>query len=70
MTLKKLVGLRMTEADHKSLKEASSKLGCTQSELVRAAVCLAGTSDLTQELFLRAVAEAKLKDKYPTIMGR
>lgn len=69
MTMKKLVGLRLTEADHQRLKEMSARLGCTQSELVRAAVTLAGTSDLTQELFLRAVAQAKLKDKFPNIMG-
>lgn len=68
MTTKKLVGLRLTEADHQRLKEMSARLGCTQSELVRAAVTLAGTSDLTQELFLRAVAEAKLKAK-TNIMG-
>ena len=68
MTTKKLVGLRLTEADHQRLKEMSARLGCTQSELVRAAVNLAGTSDLTQELFLRAVAEAKLKAK-TNIMG-
>ena len=70
MNLKKLVGLRMTEADHKRLRETAARLGCTQSDLVRAAVTLAGTSDLTQELFLRAVADAKLKDKFPTIVGR
>lgn|GEM_PF-5892385 len=70
MTTKKLVGLRLTEADHQRLRETAARLGCTQSDLVLAAVTLAGTSDLTQELFLRAVAQAKLKDKFPTIMGR
>jgi len=68
MTLKKLVGLRMTEMDHQKLREMSARLGCTHSELVRAAVSLAGTSELTQELFLRAVAQAKLKSKI-NIMG-
>ncbi|NCC85566.1 MAG: hypothetical protein EOM03_15780 [Clostridia bacterium] len=70
MNLKKLVGLRMSEADHQRLRETAARLGCTQSQLLRAAIALAGTNDLTQELFLRAVADAKLKDKYPTIMGR
>ena len=68
MITKKLVGLRLSEADHQRLRETAARLGCTQSELVRAAVTLAGTSDLTQELFLRAVAEAKLKAK-TSIMG-
>jgi hypothetical protein len=68
MTMKKLVGLRLTEADHQRLRETAARLGCTQSELVRAAVALAGTSDLTQELFLRAVAEAKRKS-IPLIIG-
>lgn len=66
-TKKKLVGLRLTEAEHARLREAAAKLNCTHSELLVASVALVGVSELTEAIFLRALADARLHLKHPIL---